>query len=242
MPAPRLLDKKLVNAALATQQKREIEKGIAISKKVDAVRDTLADEQARLDLFRTQSLKTIEQEIASEVDKREYLRREIKFLAEERIKLLAPIDLSQAWEEVNSGKAENSSWKERLSQESMELLAEKEDNRVLAAKLSKEEEDIGRKDVLSEQNLLEAERKRINADSALSNAEREAQAVLTSAQERDNHSRIREEDATLREVSVSMRETAAAAHEADLSSRERKLRSSREVFLKAQAYIKNKHK
>lgn len=242
MPAPRLLDKKVVNQELALQKKRDIETGLNLAKKVDAVRQTLGEEEKRLEEFRIHTVARIQVEIDEKIRERDSLIPEIAFLKEERIRAQAPIDLKEEWQKVREDAARNALWEENLGQSQLQVLAQEEDIRVARVQLKELATDTERKNELAERTLSEAEKKFSLASDALERTEREAQEILKRAQERDNHSKVREEDATLREVSLTKREEAVAAHELDLSSREKKLRTRQETFLKAQKYLQAKKK
>jgi hypothetical protein len=73
MPAPKLLDKKTVNAELNQERRLQVEKGIELAKKVDALREILADEQEKLERFRTETVKKVQMEIDQLIKKRDNL-------------------------------------------------------------------------------------------------------------------------------------------------------------------------
>lgn len=74
MPAPKLLDKRTVNASLATERKQQIETGIELAKKVDAVRAMLAEEKEKLERFRSETVKAVQAEIDELIRKRDLLK------------------------------------------------------------------------------------------------------------------------------------------------------------------------
>lgn len=74
MPAPRLLDKRTVHAELATERKQEIDKGMELAKKIDALRATLLEEKERLERFRTETVKAVQAEIDALIRKRDLLK------------------------------------------------------------------------------------------------------------------------------------------------------------------------
>lgn len=59
----RLLPKKLANAEVATQRKQQIEEGLILSRKIDKLRETLAEEEQKLERFRTETVKRVKEEI-----------------------------------------------------------------------------------------------------------------------------------------------------------------------------------
>lgn len=240
MPAPRLLDKRLVNAELATQRKQQVDLGVVLSKKVDAVRESLDTEEARLEEFRSSTIKRVQVEIDAKIRERETLESDNIRLREERIRLSGPLDLVEAWDEVNSGKQENTAWNERLTRESIEVLAREEDARVSGEKLRKELETAQEKAELAERTLQEAERRFAHADDASKRALEEEERVGKESKQRENHLAVREEDATLREISLSKREVEVEQKSIDLENREQKLRVAQETFMKAQNYLSNR--
>lgn len=240
MAGPKLLDKKVVNAEVATQKKHQIDSGLALAKKVDALRETLGNEEQELELFRSRTIAKVQQEIDIKISERDALERSNAVLREDRIRLSAPIDLSQAWEEVKHGKREIVEWKDKLTEQSVNQLAREADIAILAENLLKKENNIEKKDILSERTLSESEQKFTQASDTLERAQRESNKILENAKEIDMRLKVREEDVTNREIYLSEREEKAQTHEVDLANREIKFKSRQEVFIRAQNYIKNK--
>ncbi len=73
MSAPKLLDKKTINAELNQERRLQVEKGIELAKKIDALREILADEQEKLERFRTETVKKVQMEIDQLIKKRDNL-------------------------------------------------------------------------------------------------------------------------------------------------------------------------
>lgn len=69
----RLLPKKLANAEVATQRKQQIEEGLILSRKIDALRETLQEEECRLALFRSETVKRVQDEIDAKIRERDAL-------------------------------------------------------------------------------------------------------------------------------------------------------------------------
>lgn len=80
MAGPKLLDKRIISAELATQKKQQIDTGIALAKKVDSVRETLAEEEKRLELFRINTIKQVQQEIDIKINEREQVKKETQII------------------------------------------------------------------------------------------------------------------------------------------------------------------
>lgn len=240
MPAPRLLDKKVISSSLAIERKQTIDKGLKLAKSVDAIREARIEEELKLEEFRRETIARVQVEIDAKIAERDSIARDIPKLKEERLLSKAPINLKEEWQRVREDKIANAKWQEQNTEQALGLLAREEDARQLADKLLKDEELIGEEHSLSLRTLSEAETKFSQASEALQKAESQAQEILNNAHKRENRAAVREEDSTLREIELSKREEQVEAHEVDLSNREIKLKSRQEIFIKAQAYIKSK--
>lgn len=240
MAGPRLLSKRIVNAEVATQTKQKIDQGLTLARKVDAVRETFQTEEANLEKFRSESIRKVQQEIDGKIAERDILERGNVILREDRVRLSAPIDLSEAWNEVNIGKANIAEWKDRLTDQSIQQIAKEAEIDERSKELVKVQKNSKEKDELAERNLTEAETRFTQASDTLERAQREAEKVLEGAREVENRIKFREEEVTQRELYVSKRETEVQEHDVELTGREKKLRMNQEIFIKAQNYIKNK--
>ena len=98
----KLLPKTKIASMKSDERKKEIEEGAKLAKTVDALRQVKGKEEANLKKFRDESLKIIDLEIGGRIKEREALDKEIDQKKQERIVLESPIDLSKAWDEVNT--------------------------------------------------------------------------------------------------------------------------------------------
>jgi|ERR1700734_1242568 len=242
MAAPKLLDKKTINAEVATQKLQQIKEGITLSKKVDKVRDTLWEEEARLEKFRTESIAVIQKQINAKVAEHDSYIQGNEKLRAERFALQAPIDLKEEWTKVNEATAVNTAWQERLVNDQVSLLADREDNKTLSEILEHKQEKIRETEKLTNQTFQEAQRKFALAEDVLQKARNEAQKVISDAKEREQAVSLRELEATLWENALSKREITIAEDKSDIAKREQALKVKYEVFLRAQNYLKNKNK
>lgn len=91
MPAPRLLDKRVINAEVATQRKQDAAQGLALAKKVDVLRETVQEEEGKLSQFRDTTIKKVQAEIDAKIQELDGLTKEIltwrERLAEEKSQL-----------------------------------------------------------------------------------------------------------------------------------------------------------
>ncbi len=240
MAAPRLLEKRIVNAEVAYQQKQQIDAGLQLAKKIDALRQTRVEEEANLEAFRQGMLAEIRAEIDSAITERESLRIGNERLREERFALQAPLDLKEERAKNEQQKLENESWHERLTGMEIAQIAAEADINIRTKELIAHEDDIYARDTLSDRTLMEAETKFTQASDIKERAERDAEKILSEVRESENHVKVREEDATNREIYLSKREEEVEAHEVDLANREQKLKRNQEVFIKAKNYLNKK--
>lgn len=77
MPAPRLLDKKRVNAELATERKQQIEQGKQLVASIEALREARAEEEEKLERFRKETVRAVQIEIDALIRQRDALRKEL---------------------------------------------------------------------------------------------------------------------------------------------------------------------
>lgn len=63
MPAPRLLDKKTVNAELATERKRQIDEGRHLTDSIEALREAKVKEEQALEDFRKHTIRVVQIEV-----------------------------------------------------------------------------------------------------------------------------------------------------------------------------------
>lgn len=236
----RLLDKRTVNVEIATQRKQQVDLGVSLAKKVDAVRQTLQEEETRLETFRSQTVKKLQDDIDSKVAEKENLERGNVRLREERLLAQAPIDLKEEWQKVREDRTEMANWNERLTLTSVELIAKEAETLEHAQILERLRKEIEERAELSTRTLKEAEKRLAQADVALDSAKKEADLLLASAKQTEAHVKVREEDASLREIYLTQREMSVTEREADLVSREKKLKSRQDLLVKAQNYLAKK--
>jgi len=148
-----LQSKKKLNNEVAQQKKQQIDEGIKIATKVDAVRQTLATEEANLNTFREQTLKIIQGEIDVKVREKDSLGREVEFLTEQRIKLQAPIDLTQEWDKVKKDKAEVEAKKDKLFVKEVDITSREVEIEVRSKELTQWDTKLNRKEAEVDRNL-----------------------------------------------------------------------------------------
>lgn len=179
MPAPRLLDKKLVNANLATERKQEIDKGIQLAKSIEALRETRAKEERDLEEWRVVTVRTVQAQIASEEQLATQLREGNKILKAERIRLEGPIDLIEAWNEVHGLQEKNERISDNLLSREISITTRENDVHDVQALLFEREQEIQKQEIVTQENLRSSEEQRQEA----TDTNNEVQALLTKIKE-----------------------------------------------------------
>lgn len=200
----KLLKKSEIDTAKAQDRQREINEGIKLASRVDALRKTQAEEEANLEKFRREAVSVINQEIIEKTKERDLLSTEVSNLEDRRRDALKP--LTEKWDEIRNKQDE-------LTLYALDLNGQKQDFEQV-----KEEFQI-------EVDLLNEEKKRVANErdesiSELAKADenyRESVKVLNEAQ------KIKE---TATEVKKSVmkelkeRNAQTASKERDLDNRE----------------------
>ncbi len=224
----RLLAKSEVAKAKSIDRQREIDEGLKLANRVDALRHTAAEEEAALNKFRINTIAKINEEIVTKAKEREELEVGNVFLREERIRLKGPIDLVQEWEMVRKDKAENEETSDYLLRKEIDLTEKENIVRDAQAGFSKREAKIKEKEEWAEKVVKEASVLHNEARIASS----EAQNTLTKTNEE-----IEE-----RCVALTQKEDEVAIKEADLLSREAQVKLDKAEIINEKKYIADRRK
>lgn len=179
MPAPRLLDKKLISANLATERKQEIDKGVQLARSIDALRETRAQEERDLEEWRVVTVRTVQAQIASEEQLATQLREGNRALKAERIHLEGPIDLVEAWNEVEQLQEKNETISDNLLSREISITARENNVHDAQAALFEREQEVQKQETVTQENLRSSEEQRQEA----TDANNEAQSLLTKTKE-----------------------------------------------------------
>lgn len=97
------MPKSAIHTANAEARRKDIDEGAKLAKRIDGLRETLADEEASLEKFRVATTANIKAEIAPLEEKLGGLKKEVGELERTRAQLLIPLDAE--WEKVEAEKA-----------------------------------------------------------------------------------------------------------------------------------------
>lgn len=240
MAAPRLLDKKFVTAEVAKQKTQQIKEGLAIAKKVDAVRESLQTEEKNLETFRTQSITRVHQEIDSKIAERDLLEGKLIPMRAEYVRLLTPPDLTEARADVEKKRIDLEEGFNALQENRNELA------QGVALNILRERENKFEKGRIEDERssssklLIETNALKEDALKELLSARSEASKIVSEARAREKIVSEKERELEQREISLDRTKEIVDSHEEDLAKREKKLKANQDVFIKSQQYLKNK--
>lgn len=221
----KLLPKSEIDRRKAVEQKTAVDEGLKLARKVDNLRQTVAEEDAALQKFRKETLATIHDEISKEVKKRDELKQEVSVLEDRRVKLQVPLD--EAWASLRE---EDDRAKTRREELVAGELALKDKDReteviskrasVLLAKATTKEDLADHKLSDAAHALEEAESARAVARRIKEDTEKVADKTRKELFHRDMMASARERDATLREEAVAKAEAFIRDEKIRLTDRE----------------------
>lgn len=242
MAAPRLLDKKVINAEVAVQKTQQIKEGIALAKKVDTLRETVQEESGRLETFRSQMITKIQEEIDGKIAEKQNLERGNERIRQERTELLKQLNLREELDKIEEAKISNQVWQQKLINDQVNLLSKEADNECQRKLLDKRETNIKRIEEQAERTLTAAQRKFASAEDRQIQVEQLEKHTSSALKEREDNVTLRELEFAVWDTSLQKRELENAEHDVDLSNREGALKTRYETFMRAQNYLKNKRK
>ena len=207
----KLLNKSEQTKAKALEKNREIQEGLKLAKRVDALREISAQEDKALKDFRKNALAEISAEILQETKKKEEIEKEVKDLEDRKLEALKPLDIE--WDRVRVAK-------EELTRKEATLLngieghkAEYEEiNRRIKEVSDKEAHlatvaDIAHDKHSEAEKLLKSAKEQALASKKVSEeTEREAKTLVNNAQEKEKYIINREKAVFVKEEELRKKE------------------------------------
>lgn len=204
----KLANPRTIQTNINEERRVDIDNGIKLARKVDTLRETIQKEEQKLELFKTSTVKIVQEEIDLKIKEKEKLEKDIISLDEKRKDLLKPLD--EEWDKVNEEKKLVESIKSiALSEKkkSDELLFE---SNTRLSEVQKEEQRVSN---LKEQAKLELEK--------ANNMSSEAQNCLIEAKKEESRitSHVKKEMAK-----IAKKEAVLTATVLDIELREKKVK------------------
>ncbi len=176
----RLLDKQSVAAQVNSQKQSQIEEGIQVAKKVDAVRSALSVEEVKLKEFRANAIAVVQKEIDSKVLEKAELDAEIDNARANLKTLRVPLDAE--WKKL----AED---KEALRLREIDIVSREYDaetrenvNQITATQVNVALEEAERASNKAKLASQKASDDRIEADRVLQSARNQAMKIIQEAE------------------------------------------------------------
>lgn len=217
----RLLSKSEINKRKALDRESEIREGMKLAKRVDALRETQADEEASLEKFRRETLAKINGEIMAKTSERDALAKEVAELERQKERTLKPIRIEQS----------------KLEEERIRNAEEGQDlDRREAAVLEKEGESAHAL-VLAKEELARAEEERRRSGLLLADSAQRSKQAAENLEEASRikaealeYKKITEDDWAERKTALDLAEERQKAREERQDRRESEL-NAREIRL-----------
>lgn len=224
----RLLDKSAINTQKADEQVREAKEGAKLAKKVDALRQLAATEQANLEKFRDASLEVIKEQVGNAQKVLDNLLEQGR-VAEKRLEALrTPLDVE--WSLVREKRVEIEFSLIALEKEKKSLQSAATLNSYRERDGILELERAQEANTRSQQKLFEAEQTLSRAKDELAHTRNYAEQILTEAKQREQSTIEREVQVAARERDAGNNEVFLRSIERDQGKRERLLKDRYETL------------
>lgn len=198
----RLQPKKAIAADLATQRKAQIDEGVKIASKVDALRETLVQEEGNLERFRTESIAIVQADIDRYIDTKNNLISEVQTL--ERRKAEAQIPLDMEWEKLRQAEARFLRDKQAWGEKSDSLDERQSQIERAEVEVANEKERAADLKHRASVLLAEADETRKEAREVSAEIRNKAQAVLMAAEAKEQEVEIKKKEITKRVVELEL--------------------------------------
>lgn len=226
----KLLPPKELNTRLNDQKKSEYDAGMFLAKKIDKLREDVADAQKEHDETIEKLTEEFQSFTSEHSKKKEIALGEIEDLEEKRRILRIPLDAE--WSKVGELLKENTETASILSVQAEEAEILKVDLENRYRSLARREEDVRDLESIGESNLKFAQKKNIEAEKILKEAKDHESESIESIKARVLEVSKRETDVAYRELDVENNLKIIAA-EGSRIEREGKHLESRQRSLKA---------
>lgn len=233
-----LLPVKELNSRLQDQKKSEIDAGIFLARKVDALREEVQELQKERDLFIGGSQKALRDAIRPLEERKDVLGKEIRDLELQRLELKKPLD--EEWIKVSKYSEDNRSIGIAL-QEKSDLLNDLEKNLEITQKTIEDRvENLSYLQGEIKKSLEESENKEKQAEIILKNVLAKELEINTSLEERNKIIISKETDITYREIDIENNLKIIKKKESEQEKEQKHIESQRRALTAAFAELKKK--
>ena len=219
----KLLSKTEVITGKAKDRRLEVNEGVKLATKVDALRKLAADEQANLIKFRNETLKKVREDLDAAMDERDAIHLEVQGLKQQRIHLQEPLD--KEWHKVKEERKELTNETIRLIDKSDQLDRHEEELLIKAREIEIDKERVVEIKQLASQALSEA-----------NETKRRAEDILQNSIQKNNEVNI---DCEVRLKNITQEESKLKFREVDLNSKEANLKLDEENIIRIKAQLED---
>ncbi len=218
----KLLNKSEQSKAKALEQNRDIQEGLKLAKRVDALREMSAQEDKALKDFRKNTLEEISRDILKKSAERDALVEEVKILEDRKLEAVKTLDLE--WDKVKLAQESITLKEEALSAQIEAITAQESEINQKLREITVKEAQIDTLKIITEQKLQEADMK-LQESKDTSNT---SQEILLLAQARAKeliiNAEVKEKYIINREKIVFLKEEELRKKEIDLAIQESALK------------------
>lgn len=226
----KLFDKKTISNTLASQRKTQIEEGLSLAKKIDALRETLASLEAQQSAFIAGMKSELDRETKELSHERSILKQEVATLKEQRTQLQIPLD--SKWNELHEREEAIFSHEEKLRNDRDVFARIVSDNTELSRQIEIEKGRAAEFSHSASENLVRSEEILEKAEERSNILRKKAKAIVELAEVRDEESVVREKRSLQEEQRLILREEILQKRETKVSDDERRLKDRYDTLLK----------
>lgn len=222
----RLADKKQIQLSVAVERQAEIEQGVLLAKKIDALRQAKLNEEASLNKFRDQSTKNIQKDIDSLLVKKDSVIAEIKAETEYLALLRKPLD----WEQVRLRKIELDSQKELLAkrelliiQQELQITQRLEDIEENESRIQEKKRQVAERLQIAEDLRIQTEQDSVRKSQEYKKFKQQTKEIENNLFDRQANIAVAERELKLRQDSIFLKERDIITRTALIVDREQTL-------------------
>jgi len=228
----RLLNKSDIAKAKANEQRRDIEEGLKLAKRIDNLREVAAQEEESLAKFRKQQIAKINEEITKAEGKKSALLKEVKDLEERRRELQKPLD--DEWSKIHKERLTLEAFREEVAERSARVSDKERGVKEAIDQAGRQLAQAATKNDLSSDKLREADSAAKAASKSLENAKKLENQALALKAKTELEVAERLEKVALREKNADNKEKENARISKELKNKERAINDKYKTLLRSQ--------
>lgn len=209
-------------------RKMQIDEGQRIARKIDILRETLANEELSLEKFRKETVTLIHKEVSEERAILNSLKKEIEDLSIIKKELQKPLD--EEWEKVKEAMIEIEKHKEAINVSWNDILKREQEIKETSKKTAQTLANTLRLEERTKDELTEAHSKNIEAEKALKLSKEKLAKTEVYIETTESEIRDREKELASREKDCTIRETKLLKQQSELEKGWKLLNDRKESF------------